>query len=128
MILLDSDVAIDILRDHPNAVAWATAFPGGGPLALPGYVVLELLNGCRDAADRVAVERLVNRSMIGWLEPDQSRQALATYRQIRPANAIGVLDMLIAQMALSLGVPLHTFNQKHFRCVPGLQTLQPYPR
>jgi predicted nucleic acid-binding protein len=128
MILLDSDVAIDFLRNHPNAVAWTAALPSGGPLALPGYVVLELLNGCRDATDRVGVEQLVVRSLIVWLEPGQSRQALDTYRQIRPANAIGVLDMLIAQTALALGEPLHTFNQKHYNAVPGLRTVQPYVR
>jgi hypothetical protein len=27
-----------------------------------------------------------------------------------------------------LGLPLHTFNVKHFQHVPGLTTIQPYTR
>jgi predicted nucleic acid-binding protein len=34
------------------------------------------------------------------------------------------LDVLIAQAAIALGVPLHTFNIRHFRAVSRLPTVQ----
>jgi predicted nucleic acid-binding protein len=34
--------------------------------------------------------------------------------------------VLIAQIAIALGAPLHTFNQKHYSFTPGIQTVQPY--
>jgi hypothetical protein len=36
--------------------------------------------------------------------------------------------LLIAQTAIELGVPLYTFNQKHYQVVPYLQTRQPYQK
>ena len=29
-------------------------------------------------------------------------------------------DVLIGQTSLSLGVPLHTFNQRHYSFIPGM--------
>jgi predicted nucleic acid-binding protein len=44
MTLLDTDVAVDVLRNHPPAIAWLQSL-GGAPLGLPGPVVMELLQG-----------------------------------------------------------------------------------
>ncbi len=37
-------------------------------------------------------------------------------------------DVLIGQTALSLGLPLHSFNQRYYSFIPGAQTIQPYTR
>ncbi len=39
MILLDSDVMIDLLRGYPPAVAWLETLDEEEELALPGFVV-----------------------------------------------------------------------------------------
>jgi predicted nucleic acid-binding protein len=38
------------------------------------------------------------------------------------------VDSLIAETVAGLGVPLATFNDKHYRVVGGLQLLEPYSR
>ena len=50
MILLDTDVAIDILRGFPPSVAWLQGL-GTSVLGLPGLVVMELLQGCQNKPD-----------------------------------------------------------------------------
>ncbi|MBC8509487.1 MAG: hypothetical protein H8D34_31945 [Chloroflexi bacterium] len=47
MILLDSDVMIDLLRQYPPALQWFDALDEDEELALPGYVVMELIQGCQ---------------------------------------------------------------------------------
>ena len=47
MLLLDTDVMIDVLRGHPPAVAWLGTVRTE-VIALPGYVAMELIQGCRD--------------------------------------------------------------------------------
>ena len=54
MILLDTDVMIDILRGYPPAVAWLQGL-GTSFLGLPGLVVMELLQGCQDKAEPALV-------------------------------------------------------------------------
>jgi predicted nucleic acid-binding protein len=36
---------------------------------------------------------------------------------------IGVIDALIAQLAVDLDTPLWTFTQKHYAAVPNLRTM-----
>lgn len=56
------------------------------------------------------------------------RQAVAVYKNLHLVQGIGANDALIAQTAVELGLPLHTFNLKHYRSVPALVTIQPYTR
>jgi predicted nucleic acid-binding protein len=51
MILLDTDVMIDLLRRYPPAVARLESL-GNEEILLPGFVVMELLQGCRNKAER----------------------------------------------------------------------------
>lgn len=48
MILLDSDVMIDLLRQYPPAMRWLNSLDEEEEMVLPGYVVMELIQGCRN--------------------------------------------------------------------------------
>jgi predicted nucleic acid-binding protein len=47
MILLDSDIMIDFLRKYPPGISWLSSL-GEEEIALPGYVAMELMQGCRN--------------------------------------------------------------------------------
>ena len=47
MILLDTDILIDVLRAHAPALHWLEGL-GDAPVGLPGLVALELVQGCRN--------------------------------------------------------------------------------
>ncbi len=59
-MLLDTDVMVDILRGHPPAIAWLNGL-GNTPLALPGLVAMELLQGCRNLAEQQRLEKQLQR-------------------------------------------------------------------
>jgi tRNA(fMet)-specific endonuclease VapC len=46
MVLLDTDVMIDILRGYRPALAWLRSLDDD-IIALPGFVLLELIQGCK---------------------------------------------------------------------------------
>jgi predicted nucleic acid-binding protein len=50
MILLDSDVLIDLLRKYPPAMAWFDTLQEDEELMVSGYVFMELIQGCRNKA------------------------------------------------------------------------------
>ena len=128
MLLLDSDVAIDVLRGVPPAVAWFNNLSRDERIILPGYVAMEVIAGTRDATDQQQTERWVSECGIVWLEPGLCASAYRALLNVHLRNAIGVLDVLVAQVALSLDLPLLTFNQKHFDVLPALKTIRPYTR
>jgi predicted nucleic acid-binding protein len=126
MILLDSDVLIDLLRKHPPAVGWFEALHEDEELAVPGYVVMELIQGCRNKAEQDKVQRELAAYGVVWPSATDCDQALEVFAAYRLSHTAGVLDVLIGQTAVALGTPLHTFNQRHYSFIPGVQTIQPY--
>ena len=124
-MLLDTDVAVDILRGHPPAVTW---LQGLGPtlLGLPGLVLMELLQGCRNKAEQQQVERFCRAYALHWPREADCQRALQDFVSFHLSNSLGLLDALIAHTAVGLNDVLATFNTKHYGVVGGLTTVQPY--
>jgi predicted nucleic acid-binding protein len=126
MRLLDSDVMVDLQRRYPPALAWFASLaeaPG-----LPGFVVLELLEGCRNKGEMARVQALATPYAIYWPTPADCERARTTFARARLSHRLSIPDVMIAESAIGLGATLCTFNVKHFRRVPGLVTEQPYVR
>lgn len=56
MILLDTDIMIDLSRKYPPALAWLSSV-GDEEIVLPGFVVMELIQGCRNKLEQEKVEK-----------------------------------------------------------------------
>jgi hypothetical protein len=52
--------------------------------------------------------------------------ALRDFAEFRLSHNLGLLDALIANVAVGLNEPLATFNVKHYGVISGLTTIQPY--
>lgn len=126
MDLVDTDVLIDIQRGHPPALAW---FAGLAELpAVPGFVVMELLQDARSAREVRQVLRLVAPLPIVWPTEVDCARALSDFTAYHLSHGLGLLDALIAACAVGQSASLYTFNVKHYRIVPGLVVVQPYVR
>lgn len=126
MDLVDTDVLIDVQRGHPPALAW---FAGLTDLpAVPGFVVMELVQDARNSREIRQARKLVAPLKIVWPTETDCGQALSNFTAYHLSHGLGLLDALIAACALGLSATLFTFNDKHYRIVPGLVTAQPYTR
>ncbi len=127
MILLDTDVAVDVLRGYEPAIRWLLA-KGEEAIALPGFAAMEMLQGCQNKRDQRTVLDQIDQYSVLWASPSACAEALRLFAQYRLSHNLGLLDALIAALALELDAALHTFNEKHYRPIPGLETVQPYER
>ena len=125
MILLDTDVIVDIVRGFSPAVEWIEAAQTS-EFAVPGCAAMEVMAGCRNKADQDFVLQSIRPMVRLWLDSRGCEAAFMLFQTYRLSHSLGLLDALIAQVALSHDLPLHTFNQKHFSAVSGLRTIQPY--
>lgn len=116
---------IDVLRRYPPAVAWLESL-GDEEILLPGFVVIELLQGCRNKAEQEQIEKELQAYAVVWPSPETCNAALAVFAGAHLSHGLGMLDALIGQTAVALHLPLYTFNHKHYAAVPHLQTVQPY--
>ncbi|MBL8793991.1 MAG: PIN domain-containing protein [Planctomycetia bacterium] len=126
MNLVDTDILIDVQRGHPPALAW---FAGLTDLpAIPGFVLMELVQDARNAKEVRRALKLAAPLPIVWPTEVDCNRALSDFAAYHRAHGLGLLDALIAACAVGLSATLFTFNDKHYRVVPGLVTTQPYTR
>jgi predicted nucleic acid-binding protein len=126
MRMLDTDILIDLLRGYPPASAWFASL--SDPSLISGFVVFELVAGCEHTIAIRRLQRWLRPFRIYWPTAADSDRALDTFSRLSLSHNLGILDALIGECAVGLGVPLCTFNMRHFRAVAGLTTEQPYAR
>jgi hypothetical protein len=83
MILVDTDVMVDIMRRHPPSVAWLDSL-GTEVVGIPGLVAMELLQGCRNREEQQQLEGC----LINWIAP-----ALLRIFGMVPYSVIGARDI-----------------------------------
>jgi hypothetical protein len=125
MILLDTDIMIDILRDYPPAVHWMQSI-GDEAVALPGFVVMELIQGCQTKRELTGLRKRLTPFHVYWPGADDCTQAVELFARYYLSHQIGIIDVLIGQLAASSEGALYTFNKKPYAPIPGLKTVQPY--
>jgi predicted nucleic acid-binding protein len=124
--LLDTDVCVDIRRQHPPALQWLASLPQAP--GLPGFVLLELIQGVRNRREMLRLLRAVAPFRLYWPTAADCDRAVQTYAPAHLSHRVGILDLVIGECAVGLNATLCTFNVRHFRAIPGLLTEQPYVR
>lgn len=127
MILLDTDVMVDVMRRYTPAVAWLDTLDSE-TIGIPGLVAMELLQGCRNRKEQRRVESLLRPYALYWPGQMSCSRAFDEFAEYHLSHNLGILDALIAHTAAGLNVELATFNTKHYGVVSGLLTIQPYDR
>jgi predicted nucleic acid-binding protein len=126
MDLVDTDVLIDVQRGHPPALAW---FAGLTDLpAVPGFVVMELVQDARNGWEVRQALKLIAPLQVVWPTEADCARALSDFTTYHLSHGLGLLDALIAACAVGRSATLYTFNDKHYGVVPGLVTARPYTR
>ena len=125
--LVDTDVLIDILRGTAAAQSWLASTPTT-TFAIPGVVAMELVMGCRNQVELRRVQQLLTTFSIAWPEAAEFAQAYDLLATHRLTTGLSIPDCLIAAMAVTRATTLYTFNQRHFRVIPGLDVQEPYAR
>lgn len=125
MILLDTDVMVDILRGYEPAKEWLKS---AQEIGLPGLVAMELIQGCQSAKEQRQLEKALSEYQLYWLTEEGCNRALASFTTHHLSANIGLLDALIAGTAIGVNSELATFNIKHYRVLRGLKIIQPYER
>lgn len=122
MILADTDVLIDYLRDAQPIAGWVLQYRESNNLQTTVINCFELLSGAWEGKHGERVRRLVAAIPVVSLDRASATRAALVRQQLeRKGGAIGMADSLIAGIALENDLPLLTRNRKHFEHVQGLR-------
>ena len=127
MILVDTDIMVGIMRRHPPSVAWLDSL-GTDVVGIPGLVAMELLQGCQSREEQQQLEGFLRRYRRYWPSQPDCARAFDDFAAYHLSHGLGILDALIAETALGLGVQLASSNTKHYGVLATLEIVQPYLR
>ena len=127
MILVDTDVMVDVMRRYEPAVVWLDSL-GTEIIGIPGLVAMELLQGCRNREEQNRLVRFLRPYQRYWPTQLDCARAFDGFAEHHLSHDLGILDALIAETAVGLDTRLASFNTKHYSVVPNVKIVQPYDR
>ncbi|MBM5816790.1 MAG: type II toxin-antitoxin system VapC family toxin [Cyanobacteria bacterium K_Offshore_surface_m2_239] len=124
LLVVDTDVLIDYLRDHSQAVAFLEG--SEQPLAASVITVAELYAGVREGEERLRLDAFFAAFTVLPLDQQPAQRAGLWRRQYAPSHGTGLADALIAASAEAAGATLVTLNRRHFPMLA--EVLVPYAK
>ncbi len=121
MIIADTDVLIDFLRDRKPMAGRVALELTSSSFVTTVITQFELLSGVRTSREETAVEALLDVLDVYSLDPAAARRAAEVRRTLElKGQTIGMADSLIAGICLERKGMLLTRNMKHFSRVDDL--------
>lgn len=118
MILLDTNILVDLLRGNPDSTAFILALPS--PPLISVLSIAELRSGARQGSESLRIDAIVRTYVIKSVTLAIAERAGAFSKQYRASHGVDMVDALIAATADVEGLPFATLNLKHFPMFPGL--------
>ncbi len=123
IILLDTDITIDLLRKNAEVVLLAHQL-GAPNLFINSVVRMEVLYKAVDKKDLTLIKRLLEALPSLPLESAISEIAETLFENYILSHRPAIPDMLIAATCINYDIPLLTFNKKDYRYIKGLKLVQ----
>lgn len=123
-ILLDTDVMVDFLRGHAQAVAFVKAH--SERIILSSIVIAELYAGVREDQEQAILDELVKIFRVVPVTVELAKAAGIHKRDFGKSHGVGLADAILAATAQSEGAELKTLNVKHYPMMRGLKA--PYEK
>lgn len=118
-VLIDSCIAIDVLRGHSRAIG---LIEGLRSQAFASVVtIVELRSGQRGLREAQAIDRFLSGVIVVNVDGDIAEQAGEFMQRFRKSHQLDIADALIAATAVHRGLALQTLKLKHFPMFPHLK-------
>jgi predicted nucleic acid-binding protein len=124
--LIDTDVWIDYLRGHPQAVKFVAALPERAWIS--AVSVAELHAGVREGAEREALAQLISSLEAADLTSEIATRGGLLRRDYGRSHGVGLNDALIGATALEHDLQLLTLNVKHYPALDAKQVKRAYKK
>lgn len=124
--LVDTDVWIDYLRGHPQAIACIKQLPER--VWISAVSVAELHAGVREGAEREALAQLISSLDVADLTTEIATNGGLLRRDYGRSHGVGLNDALIAATAIELNLQLLTLNIKHYPALDKQQVKKAYSK
>ncbi len=126
LLLVDTDILIDVSRNILTAVNRLIKEDQNYTLAISTITKMELIVGCRNKSELRILDKFLNRFELIKINDEINDTAVNLLRNYRLSHGLLIADSFIAATSLAHHAILLTKNQKDFRFIEGLK-LKSYP-
>lgn len=126
LIVIDTDILIDIGRGDKTAVDCLQLVEQQFQLTVSVVTQMELIIGCRDKLELQSLRKFLWHFQILKLTENITDRAVDLLEQYRLSHGLLIADALIASTAIEYDEVFITKNQRDYRFIAGLK-LQSYP-
>eukprot|EP01137_Pigoraptor_chileana_P031441 Opistho-2@19280 len=120
MILLDTCIVIDYLRNRPEVVSFIEQ-EGKNNFILSTVVTIELFKGVRNKIELRTLQKELQHFSSLEIDNNVSSVANKLAESYALSHQMGLGDTLIAATALIYNLELKTYNMKDFQFIPSLK-------
>lgn len=124
MMLLDTDIFIDYLRNFESAIHFFNVLTPKDEVLFSGITEAELVAG--EANNNIGKKEILLRFLSRWNKIEVNNQIAVLAGDIVREYALEIPDALIAATAIVHDAELLTKNIKDFKKVKGLKVKAPY--
>ena len=121
IILLDSNILIDILKGRSETISRVQSFEL--PLMISSITVMELMIGARNKQEIALLEKFMGLFEVIHITPNISSLAIQLVTKYAKSHTLDIADGLIAATALANRAQLFTHNRKDFQFIPKLDLI-----
>ena len=121
--LVDTDIAIDFLRQREYALQLLESWAGEGLLAISTLTHLEIYQGMKTGEEKATNSFLDGLVSVAVNIPIARRAGTMLGELRSKGKTIGIADAIIAATALQFGAPLLTNNIEHYP-FPNLKVIR----
>ena len=118
-MLVDTDVMVDFLRGHPQAVA--LVHDHSPRIILSGIAAAELYAGVKGDEELNTLDSLLSLFRIVPVSTELARAGGLQKRDYAKSHGVGLADAIIAATSQAESADLKTLNVKHYPMIKGLK-------
>jgi predicted nucleic acid-binding protein len=124
--LIDTDILVDASRGIGEAGQLLDVHLRGDGITISAVSAMELVAGCRDAAQLKEVKEFLSVVRIVPISEAVSERAQSLMEAYSLSHGLLLPDALIAATALQADLALCTRNVRHFSMIADLHVVTPY--
>jgi hypothetical protein len=126
MILVDTDILIDVSRNIDIAINRLDLEEKTNQISISVITEMELIVGCRNKLELQHINKFLSRYDISQINDNISIFTVELIKTYRLSHGLLMSDALIAATSMINNFPLLTKNQSDYRFIPEINLL-PYP-
>lgn len=123
--IVETTVLVDLLRNHPPAIAWYSAQTQAA-LGITPIIWMEVIGGGQTKAKRLQAAKMLRQFGMVYLTQVDFDWAMQAQMRYELSHGVGMMDCLIASVSHQLQLPLFAHNLKHFQPLLGNLAQAPY--